>query len=386
MNSRNYIWLILLPLVLVSCKERFEPNLPVEPQGYLVVEGFINAEGPSQIKLSRSTAIDEDQTLKAELNASIAIEGDDNSSFLLSGLADGIYSAPALPINPSQKYRLRIRTIDAKEYLSDFVEVKITPAIDSVSWLQENNGVQVYVNTHDPLNKTTYYRWDYDETWEIHSAYVASFKLDRIDPATGQRIIREINASDPPIYTCWKYDTATTILLGSSAKLENDIIYRQPIVFMPRMDERIGVRYSIQVRQYALDKEGYEFMEQMKKNTESLGTIFDPQPSALRGNIRCTSHPDELVIGYVHATTVAQVRMFLSRSQLAGQGFSIYSICESIDVPNNQDSLRLHIPNGWPYEGIYGNAGGGIIAYKVSSERCVDCTSRGGKNVRPSFW
>jgi hypothetical protein len=55
--------------------------------------------------------------------------------------------------------------------LSEFAEVRITPQLDSVSWKQENNGVRIYASTHDPNNNTRYYKWDYEETWEIHPLF-----------------------------------------------------------------------------------------------------------------------------------------------------------------------------------------------------------------------
>ena len=364
-----------------GCKEPFEPNLPIVPQGSLVVEGFINAQGSTQIKLSRSLPLEQKKTFKAELNASIKIEGDDNTSFVLTGLANGVYTGTA-GINPSQKYRLHIKTKDSKEYLSEFVSVKITPPIDSLGWEEGDQGVQVHISSHDAQNKTTYYQYDYDETWEIHSAYPASYMVDRILPR--QIVIRATTGSDPRIFDCWKYDTSTNIILASSAKLENDIIYKHPIVFLPTKDERIGFRYSVQVRQYALDKEGYQFMEQMKKNTEALGTIFDPQPSRLKGNIRSQTDPNEIVIGYIAATTVQEERIFISRQQLKNRGFNIYEQCLDVRVPNIYDSLAAEIPPRWPYTAVA--EGLVIVAYMVADAPCVDCRLRGGVNVKPNFW
>ena len=383
MQKRDYSFYLIVLVLLIGCKERFEPNLPIVPQGYLVVEGFINAQGPTQIKLSRTTQLDQKNIFKAELNAAIKIEGDDNSSFNLSALPGGLYSGTA-SINAQRRYRLRIRTKDSKEYLSDFVAVKITPPIDSVSWQEEDRGVQVYISSHDPQNKTIYYYYDYDETWEINSAYPAEYMVDRILPR--QILIRQTTPSDPQIFYCWKYDTSKTILLGSSAKLENDIIHKQPILLIPTKDERIGVRYSIQVRQYALDKDGYQFMEQMKKNTEALGTIFDPQPSLLKGNVHSLSDPNETVIGYVSANTVQQERIFISRQQLANRGFSVYEMCDTVRVPNNYDSLANHIPPRWPHYGIFVGFSMVPTHYLISDARCVDCRLRGGLNVKPSFW
>jgi hypothetical protein len=382
-RNLKYFGYLVVAILLIQCKERFEPDLPVVPQGYLVVEGFINAQGVTQIRLSRTAPLNQKKTFKAELNASIKVEGDDNSAFSLSALPNGIYTSAASSLDPLRKYRLHIKTKDNKEYLSDFTAVKITPPIDSVSWEEEDKGVQIYASTHDPQNKSIYYRYDYDETWEIQSAYAANYKVDTILP--GQIIIRPTTLADPQIFYCWKYDTSTNIILGSSAKLETDIIHLQPIIFIPTKDEKIGIRYSIQLRQYALDKEGYQFMEQMKKNTEALGTIFDPQPSALRGNIHSLSDPTETVIGYITTTTMRQQRIFISRRQLVNTGFNIARDCNEQTVRNLYDSLSAVIPPGWPHTAIFGR-GPFIEAYKVSNPICVDCRLRGGINVKPSFW
>ena len=379
MKRNNYFVLICTILFCFGCKEPFEANLPPVPQGYLVVEGFINAQGPTQIKLSRSTPLDEKKKFKPDIGALVKIEGDDNSSFLLINQFNGLYSSAPLTLNQSRKYRIHIRTGDSKEYFSDYVPVKITPAIDSINWAEDQNGVTVYANAHDDANKTIYYRWDYDETWEIHSAYVASWKYDN-------GFIRQTTVSETNLYYyCWKYDTSGTIVIGSSAKLEKDIIHLNPILFIPSTDEKTGVRYSIQVRQYALGKEEYEFLQQMKKNTESLGTIFDPQPSAIRGNIHSVSDPNELVIGYISATTMQQKRIFISASELKNSLFNLFNNCSNKLVPNNPDSLKGIVPPMWPYEGV-GPPIPGPTHFKVSDTKCVDCRERGGKSIKPSFW
>jgi hypothetical protein len=362
---------------LTSCKERFEPNLPIVPQGYLVVDGFINARGVTQVKLSRTTPLDQKKTLRPELNATLQIQGEDNSSYSFITSANGTYTSANNILNPSTRYRLRIRTSNNKEYLSDYASVKITPVMDSVSWTQEADGVQIYVTTHDDQNKSVYYRWEYDETWEIRSAYFAFYKYEN-----GKIVPRGNN--EPNIYYCWKYDTLRSIVLQSSEKLTKDIISLKPLRFIPYLDEKMGVRYSIQVRQYALDKQAFQFYELLRKNTESLGTIFDPQPSVITGNIHSLSDPKELVIGYIGVTTMQQQRIFIDAWRLGVRTYNINSECVSIDVPNHPDSLAQYVPPSWPYDAIFD--GPGIKAYKVATSRCVDCRLRGGSNVKPSFW
>lgn len=366
-------------IFLFGCKEPFDPNLPIMPQGYLVVDGYINAKGVTQIKLSRTVPLDQKKIFKPELNATLQIQGEDNSTYSFIASASGTYFSASNTLNPSIRYRLRIRTKDNKEYLSDYAIVKITPPMDSISWTKEIDGLQIYVTTHDDQNKSIYYRWEYDETWEIISAFPALYKYEN-----GKIIPRDAN--DPNIDICWKYDTLRNIVLQSSEKLEKDIINLKPLCFIPYLDERMGVRYSIQVRQYALDKQAYQFYELLQKNTESIGTIFDPQPSVLSGNIHSLSTPGELVIGYIGITTMQQQRIFIDARRLDVATYNILRECVSRDLPNNPDSIRVYIPAYWPYDAIFGFGPPIPIKYRIALPKCVDCRVRGGNNVKPSFW
>src|ERR1700722_13060728 len=161
----------LLLLILAGCTQKFVPAVRSLPSGYLVVEGILNSgSGPTQIILSRTSTLN-DSTKLFETGAKVQVEGTDSSILGLAEKAPGIYGASQLLINPSIQYRMRIATKDGRTYLSDFAPVINTPQIDSISWKPKNGGLQIYTNTHDPLNNTHYYLWNYTETWEFHSPY-----------------------------------------------------------------------------------------------------------------------------------------------------------------------------------------------------------------------
>ena len=150
-------------------------------------------------------------------------------------------------------------------------------------------------------------------------------------------------------------------------------------------NEKLAVRYSILLRQYALDKSGYEFYEMMKKNTESLGTIFDAQPSEMKGNIRCTSDANEIVIGYISAAAIEEKRFFISRSELKQWRF--YEDCPEMTIPNHPDSIRDAYAGGLSiWDAIYPPVGNRPSRYNVSYVPCVECPARGGSLIRPAYW
>ena len=370
----NKVLVVLLLVFLAACKEPFNPDIPAKQASYLVVEGFIEAGSkPTVIRLSRTTGWNDSVYFKAENAAAVSVEGEDNSSFVLPASGGGLYSAQ-LNINKAVKYRLHIKTTNGEEFFSDFVKVKITPAIDSINWKLDDQGLQIYANTHDPLDSTRYYRWNYDETWEIHSTFYAIYEFK-----DGAVVPRDQSVN---IFYCWKYASSATILVGSSAKLKSDIIYEYPLLQIPKHSEKTAVRYSVLVRQYALSKEAFEFFQLMRKNTESMGTIFDPQPSLLASNIY-NVNGQKNVIGYMYAATEEEKRIFINRNELpADWRFDLY--CETMEVLNHPDSIKAYFPGLWPYDAK--RMGPFITHWYSASPRCVDCRERGGFNVKPSYW
>lgn len=369
----NYLPLLFL-FFFQACKEEYYPPVTATQQAYLVVEGVLNTSGPTGIRLSLTTPLYGSASLNPVFSAKVEVEGKDNRIYSLQPQSDGTYGSQNLGLAAGAEYRLLIQLPNGKKYASDYVLARETPPIDSISWERDGRGVEIFVTTHDPSNNTRYYRWDYQETWEIRSRYFASYKY-----VNGTVVPRDLVNDN--VYYCWRENASSSILLASSAKLSEDVIFSKPLLEIPARDEKLAVRYSILVKQYALDQKSYEFLQAMKKNTESLGSIFDPQPAELRGNIHSLSDPQEIVIGYITASSVTEKRIFIDVAQLPGWGYS-YS-CQSTEVANDPDSFKKYYPMLMPYDAR--KIGLSIVSYYSSDASCVDCTTR-GVNRKPSFW
>jgi len=391
--------ILLLILIMVGCKKPYNPLVISTDNSFLVVEGLINTgQDSTSIKLSRTVKLSSTNTTKPELNAVVTVEGDQNSNYALPEAGNGIYSSPPLNLSLAAKYRLRIKTTDGKEYLSDYVEAKITPGIDSLSFHVENNGVQFYVAAHDPQNKTRYYRWDFSETYKYIAAAQSSLKLG----PNGLPVYRTayIDSLDN-IYQCYKTIPSHQVLLNSTAKLGQDIVTKQPIDFVAGESGKVSHGYGLLVRQYALTVEGFNYWQILKKNTEQLGSIFDAQPSSLQGNIHCTTNPDEPVIGFVSASDFKLKRLYVDPTELFGVSFPNYippppvTDCESKFIPiapegSFQERLKLTVGSGdsvllEPVQPIGAPA---IIGYSYVQKECADCRAKApfGTNVKPAFF
>lgn len=396
LNKTGYA-AIMLMLTILSCQKPYRPPAIRAVTGYLVIEGIINAGNDStKFMLSRTVNLD---SLAAEpvTGATVTVEGSNSTSYPLNaGNIAGQYTAGPLGLDNSQTYRLHVKTPDGKEYISDFVGIKITPPIDSIYYKVKttgNQGIQVNLDTHDPANNTKYYRWDFVETWRYHSKYESSWV------SNGDTVLQRTPAQQ--IYFCFQSDSSSSILLGTSAKLIKDVISTAPIAFIPSTSQKLQVRYSINVKQYALTSDAYNFWQNLKKNTEDLGSIFDVQPSQVNGNIHCVSNPNEPVIGYISASTVTQQRIFIDSYGLPDWITEQPFICaldsvlfvkavgpppQTITYP---EDLFFNYNKGGgayiPVQGIY-DILGNLLGHTGSYPDCVDCRFEGGALKQPSFW
>ena len=381
--------LAVLPvLIIVSCKKPYNPPAINSPGSYLIVEGIINAGADSTvIKLSRTVNVAASTTTNPETGATVTIQSSNNSIYTLAETSTGCYSVQVLNLDVTQQYRLSIKTSNNQQYLSDFVPVNLTPAIDSVGFTVEANGIQLYVNTHDPNNNIKYYRWDYAETWQFHSKYGSLYI------SNGTNIVPRTQAQ--LIFACYGNDVSSTILLGSAAKLSQDVIYQSPLTAIISTSEKLETRYSILVNEYALTEAEYNFYLNIKKNTEQLGSIFDAQPSEIAGNIHNVTNASEPVIGYVSVCTVQSKRIFISSGQLPQTFISIYPYNCGIDTNyfsepktgiNDVANSLIPLPNSdIPTGTFYLPHGSAPAGYLSADQFCVDCTLR-GTTTQPSFW
>ncbi|RSK42794.1 DUF4249 domain-containing protein [Hymenobacter perfusus] len=379
----------LLALLLPSCIEPYTPDVVSSPRQFLVVDGFINSQGITTITLQRTVDIAAKTPPPPEKGAAVSIEEENGSRHTLpEGTVKGTYSSAQLTLNPQRNYRLRILTAAGKEYASEYVPVKTTPPIDAVTWQAADKGLSIYVSSHDASNQTQYYRWEYTETWEITSPYnpLVEYKNGRIQ-----------NIVTPFPTICWSTNNSSAIALASTTRLTQDKVSNYLLRSLPSTADRLRQRYSILVKQHAQTADEYMYWEILRKNTENIGTLFDPLPSQLTGNIRCLNDESELALGFISAHSVEQKRLFITRNELptTWRIQSGYESCLPADTifldrptppPPAAATLQAAFSNP-NYLPIYAleTPTGTVYGYISKSRDCIDCRTR-GTAVKPDFW
>lgn len=366
---------LMLP---IGCREPYEVDSGFGKGGFLVVDGYINiGEGVTIIKLSRTTPIDIQATQVPEISAQIFIE-DDQFTFPLAEQSPGIYVSEELDLPLNRQYRLKIITLEGASYYSEYTTAVQTPAIDSVYWTQDLEGVNILVTTHDPTNKTHYYQWQYEEIWETQSSYLSFIKYE------GGQFLSRANQEIKDMRNCWRYENDKVINVASSQYLTNDAILGHKVLSIQSNTERLGIRYSILVKQHGLSQAAHEFFEILLKNNESLGTFSDPQPSQLIGNIYRENSP-EIVVGFIGAYTTETKRIFIDRDDLVWR----YNpnceervfLFETDDVPFY---MRFYTPTH--YNSIIIGEQTIQIGVYATPGACADCRMNGDINLKPPFW
>ncbi|KQS33094.1 DUF4249 domain-containing protein [Dyadobacter sp. Leaf189] len=362
-----------LLLILDSCVEPFSPPEVNSVEKYLVVDGFLNVgQDTSRIELRQTQNVSEPTVNLSVEGAIITAESETGESYNFTEAGRGLYLLPPQQYNENTKYRLRINLF-GKEYLSEYVEVTKTPPIDSLASRFDagQDAMIFYVNTHDPNNNTHFYRWKFEETWEYRSAYYSYLEV----------VDKKIVTRSKDINQCWGSMRSGSILLGSTIKLSSDIIKDLPLFKVPVSTNKLYIRYSVLVRQYALSREAFEYWTSLSKTTQGTGSLFDPQPSQVTGNIHNVKDSKDLVFGYFSAATEQTKRLTIAPHL---GNFPRCMPPDTFDIvcrPNSDRQCALETA------ALLMSFGGERAEYILGAPAsCIDCRTQGGTTTKPTFW
>jgi len=387
-GKHKWVLLFFVCACFYSCKEKYLPTIKDVNINYLVVEGLINTGADSTIfTLSRTFKLNNKPIEAPEKGAIVQVESEAGATYVLPALFNARrYGRPSLGLDPTKKYRLRIRTTDKREYLSDFVESKTSQPF-SLKYDFKDDALNIYADTHDSLGKSRNYMYTYVELSAYDVPVKSFYKIEN-------KQVVERNLIDDNINLCWHLTPSPSINLASTSNLTEDRIENKRIVLIPKTSEKISIEYTIFVKQTVVTNEGFAFYESLRKNTEDVGTIFDPQPSQLFSNIRSTNTSDDVIIGFISAGTASKQRMTVALAELPTAWFvgretdegciktvgalPLETIAQYITEGKEKqlgtpvDKRGVPTPPGWGY---------GFT--KVLE--CVDCRAKGGTIKKPDF-
>jgi hypothetical protein len=365
-------------ILLNRCITPFEPTI-TKYDNLLVVDGIItNLPYTTKVILSRTYPYDRRRN-KIETKAIVRIVDNLGSETILKDNDDGIYLPDYSDFAGviGRKYKLNVNTVNGDICESDFEEMKEPVEIGNVYYDFGETGsglrqLQFYIDTNDPLSRSFYYSWDYEETWEFWVPYIS------------------MSAYLPENKICYNSVASRKILIESTKNYTSDKVIRFPLYSVTNTTNRLYIKYSVLVRQYVLNEKTYEFYKNLKNINENTGSLFDPTPVILTGNMVSTSTPGQPVLGNFQVSGASVKRIFVHRTDLPVDWMipSEYEFCKADLLSKKYDRTRMDslFRLGWVVmDTLFEPVEKDTLLGLVISRGCFDCTTK-GKVQKPDFW
>lgn len=389
----NIVVFILLVILCNSCTEAY-PLLTNSYEEALVVEATITNELKTQeIKLTK-TAKFEDESYLPESGAEVFITDDSGNQYNFKEDAEKYISTVEFQAVPERKYQLHINTKDGRSFESSPETLttinpmqEVTAAVEA----KDNvNGVSIRIKSFDAAHASTYYRYEYEETYKIVTPKWRPIKAE-LSP-TGSLIFL---TNSPDTKVCYGSKKSTDILLVNTNDLSEDRVDFLAR-FISDQDYIITTRYSILVRQYIESLAAYNYYATLKKLSGSESILSPTQPGLLQGNIKSVNNLDNKIVGYFDVASVSTERIYFNYADLfPGKGAPPYvtdcqEYCygdpEAGQVPEPCTHVKSPVDDLVLGKVTYftGIDGAGSFSYWVNAP-CGDCTTF-ASNIKPTFW
>ncbi|MEL7004280.1 MAG: DUF4249 domain-containing protein [Bacteroidota bacterium] len=344
----QHYMLIVSVALLGNCVSPADIPLSEVPP-LLVVEGFITDDfGPHEIRvtrLARFAGIRDGGSIE-QVDASVSITDDLGNSVQLlrqNLQRKEIFNDPPEACVPNvtfaqvitdyrtpdsfkgevgRSYTLEIET-DGRVYRSEPQTIVPTPIIDelSLSFLeiptlndaQPRSGVEIFAKWQDP-EEPSFYSWRVNGIYRVSTRNVlGGVACCLYDPADN-------GAED-----CWIIEPD---IEGNVIAVNDRFFNGQQTTQKVGFIEDDGLRfantevpeskqYYIEVEQYRISEEAYNFYDRVTTISSIDGEIFDPPPLSISGNITNIEDPSETVIGFFGAFSVQRSDIFVDRKMLS---------------------------------------------------------------------
>lgn len=292
--------LIFGSLLLFSCEREIQLR-PRNEKPNLVIEGTItNLPPPYSVLLSYSGPYSRADTIASGLyinDATVTIEDNFGNSTTCINKGQGVYQTMDSSFIGviGRTYKVRVGLSDGKVYISTGETMQPNVPVDKVNVSVDNSFTAsrptrfvISVDVNDPGNNRNYYHW----------------KATSLAPrkATGTPCGLFCLLGE---YCLQEFRPEHTYIL-SDQLINGNRIFNQEVIYSPIY--WFG-KHFIEVRQYSITRSAYLFWEKYKEQVSRSGSISDPLPAPLEGNVSNMVNPSDVALGYFAASSVTVKRV-----------------------------------------------------------------------------
>lgn len=385
---RRFIYLLfLLPFWLLwGCVDAYESSLQLSSD-LVVVNGIItDLTEPQTITINRSRANADSSTNTPITQATVKLIVNGVTTIPLSETQPGVYQLPGdFRGQVGNSYQLHFQTKDGITYQSSVETMVAVPPI-SRAYDQLSSkplelvgdttvpATEVYVDYQDPPGQANFYLWrwrDYEpQDWCatcLHGRYV----VQDIGPVGSGEIkvlgcvydtaMRSYTRYDYVCRTqCWDILYSTDINVFSDVYTNGKPQFGHKLATIPVYQRNPSLMV---IEQLSLSANAYRYYKLFAEQAQNTGTLADSPPAPISGNIKNLTNPQENVVGYFSAASVAVYRHKITRDNLPFNKFIglFRAQAHRQPMPESKDQ-RINR--------------GGIFGYTVPSAICIPSRTR----------
>lgn len=308
--KRSIIFLpaVLLLLLFGACEDRLDVSVGDE-NPRLVVEGRItDGNEPVEVRLSWTTGYDHGYRPPKVSGATVCISDSEGNCTDLHEVDNGLYSAVGTGLEGREgvSYSIEIGLPDGRRYVSSPELLQAAPGIDTsyaeffyrerinrFNYVERVPSMQLFADVINPLKEENYLLWDWEGVYMFEPPLAPLPQICFI--------------TEPELYSRFN--------LMSDENFSSELVEAHKVDFID-VDFRFLTRYSVELRQYALSLEAFEYLSGLKHQLDRSGSITDPPPYRVRGNIINPADENEVVLGYFYAAGKAKSHLFIERGQI----------------------------------------------------------------------
>jgi hypothetical protein len=337
---------ILLSSLLVSaCIDRVELLIRSE-EPRLVIDGQITNEAPPyRVRLTytgKYGGVNGQNPDNQYVNgAQVSLADDQGRLTRFVSTGQGIYQTTDFGFRGQvgRTYSLTVVLSNGKRYATKPERMPAVPAIDSISakLIKTGNFATPYAfsygaNTQDPATEKNYYRW---------TGYGITNRLSVGVPCS-------LGSPALCFNRCWTTVSNDAVNIYSDEAINGNPIRGRQIVQVPIYT--IGPQLA-EIQQYGITQTNYQFWKLYQQQNARTGSIFDPLPAPVTGNLLNTNDPADIARGYFAVTSITRRRIRVDNYDAPFYGALTSFIASQIlppgDCRNTYGPVPVTEPAGW---------------------------------------
>lgn len=336
----------LIMVTVAACIDRVE--LPIRTETpHLVVEGQITNEAPPySVRLTYtgtySGAGSQNPTDQYVREAQVSVADNAGHRARFVSTSPGVYQTTDSTFRGQvgRAYSLTVVLTDGKRYVTRPEQLPAVPPIDSISakLVKTGNLVTPYAfaysaNTKDPANEQNYYRW---------SAYGYTNRRSEGVPCS-------LGSPSKCNNSCWTPVSTNAVNIYSDEAINGNPLRGRLVLQIPIY--QIAPQL-VEIQQYGMTQTNYQFWQLYQQQSARTGSIFDPLPAPVTGNLVNTTDPTDIARGYFAMTSVTRRRLRQQSFPTVVFYSALTSFISSQIIPpgdcrNTYGQVPLLEPEGW---------------------------------------